>query len=351
MQQKISAKPHFQTALRIKKDGCGVSFIHSSDVHLSVFPAPLLGEYAPGNDSINKSFCQHLQQWVDAGLIDIVLVTGDLANTGVRRNIKKAEWFVYGNARILERGALEIFPIPLPEGNIAFMPGNHDRYRENMKGRLPTNDIFYDVFSNRWPKGKKVSTFPIIDIADSVKVFLVMADFTLDRSEVRGNDLAWIKYRHKRIPHKYRTDSFDELASYLAQGEAYEDRVDALVSETIRLKCEYDCEVLWGVHFPPFFPGISGAMCLVGEELFTEKAGELDIKIIFCGHTHQFNDYALDNKNQTRVLCAPSLSKATPGGSEAGFYFFSLEMNANRELLIHKTKYRWSRLDGRFNFV
>ena len=97
MPKEILAKPHFSKAISIKEARNGFSFVHASDTHVAKGPFLAPREYTAGNDDVNNVFCLQLEQWIDTGHLDFVLITGDLADTGLPNDISKAKWFVFGN--------------------------------------------------------------------------------------------------------------------------------------------------------------------------------------------------------------------------------------------------------------
>lgn len=349
------ALPHFSRAQTIKQNGCGFSFVHASDIHIANGSSPRLRpEDAPGRDGIVSDFSYLVRQWVGSNLIDFVLVTGDLGETGVRSDQDKARWLLYGHKDRLTNSYRGLTPIPLAENDIYFMPGNHDRFsgsvnwRSPTMPRIPTNNIFHDIFSDRWPLGTTTTTSELFESTDGRKAFLVMADFNLDiiRDGFSEQTGKWRKYRKERIPEKFRTNDFAENFAYLGQGEAYEAVVSELVAKTQSLQDDYDnCVVLWAIHYPPFFDGIDGHSCLLGEKLVLDAAGEMEIPAVFCGHTHEARDYFLENQAKSRIICAPTLAKYAPTLAKRkspGFYFVSIEMKKDDGVGVYATKYNYS---------
>ncbi len=215
-----------------------------------------------------------------------VILSGDIATTGFDYDLLKAKEFLDGPKAGTFAASQSLSHIGIP---VWILPGNHDRYTYTGQEWFfsPGGTLFDQILSNHW--SGKVRTYPPLrDVNDGFSVLVLGADFGLQDSS-----------------HSTRLRRFNKLA----QGKVYDKVLTTLESETISLQDRersdfprHEQVILWAVHFPPLFKGLSVAKSLLEASDLVDKAKERGVQAILAGHTHYFRDYFA--APDVRVLCA-----------------------------------------------
>jgi 3',5'-cyclic AMP phosphodiesterase CpdA len=254
--------------------------------------------------------------------LDAVIVTGDLATTGLQVDLEKGLEF-------LEGGSVQ--SISTTSAAKLLLPGNHDRYRYTGKGFLyaPGDTLFDTTFQNYW-KGP-VQAYEPLRNADGLSVIIIAADFSLQSEH--DCTLPLLKL------------------SRLAQGRVYPCLLKELVRLTKQLKANerkdgYTPVIFWALHFPPFFVHqdsgrVSQAIYgqtknLIDEKLLIRKAKEERVYAILAGHTHEAQDYETSRRG-VRVLCAGSATQSDPGDKQC--QIIEVSWNAIHQPKVIVTEY------------
>jgi len=269
--------------------------------------------------------------------VDAIILTGDLATTGLQKDLERVSEFLDGppsatNPAVsinnyptlggVNRAVLGDRDETLP---VWILPGNHDRYRRvaptpNSRFTIdysPGGRNFERILSNYWghpfsglpDHGPDVLEFPTL-IKDSLHVTIIAADFNL-------------KDKHDRVGvwyHKY------------AQGRVYPAILKRLIEATRdarnRYRDEHPHVILWAIHFPPEFPKATAAMRLIDEDLLLQAATNLRVGAILSGHTHKHLFYKTALNTRQRVVCAGT---ATQSYAPTGRFFGIVEIDADAE--------------------
>jgi 3',5'-cyclic AMP phosphodiesterase CpdA len=201
---------------------------------------------------------------------DVLLVTGDLATSGGRADIRRAHDF-FAAPRV--KGHLGSRRQPTLRGlkrPIRVLPGNHDRY-----GHLayPGNSRFDDTFFSDWHAGQGAQLLWLEP--EESWLALIGVDFTLAK-----NDLGEPIGPHGLVP------------GYLGQGRVYRGRLENLVriTQAVREKCP-ECAVIWAIHFNPV-SGDDALRLLDATGRFTQAVTDNEVAAILCGHTHYSGRYS-----------------------------------------------------------
>lgn len=226
--------------------------------------------------------------------LNAIIITGDLATTGLKVDLEKGLDFLEGSS---------IQSISSTSAAKLLLPGNHDRYRYTVNGFLyaPGDPLFDTTFKDHWTG--PVQAYAPLRNADGLSVIIIAADFSLQSEQ--DCTLPLLK------------------VSRLAQGRVYPLLLKQLVSLTKDFKAEerkhgYTPVVLWALHFPPFFvPEHSGRIAqaiygmtknLIDEKRLVWRAREENVYAILAGHTHEAQDY-VTKRARVRVLCAGSATQ------------------------------------------
>jgi len=225
---------------------------------------------------------------------DAILITGDLATTGVRDDLDTALNFLEA-APIDGRPWMSAEDEPTLRGvgcPILLMPGNHDRYRDGFGS--PGGDLFDHVFDRYWSGGQGVHVLKFGDL-----LWIVACDLTLAVDE--------------------KLSRFD----FPGKGKVYPQRLERLKEETDRLRSgNPSMPVVWAIHFPPRFGRFCGDLSrsaqlelklleLIDEDLLIAAAREAFVSHLLCGHTHWPHFYSADDAG-VFVHCAGSAMQRGP---------------------------------------
>jgi predicted MPP superfamily phosphohydrolase len=200
---------------------------------------------------------------------DVLLLTGDLATTGSRADLRRAYGFLTA-ART--RGYMSGPRRPTLHGlkrPIQVLPGNHDRYGDLA---YPGNSRFdgnsrHPYFSGYWKVGQRAQLLWLEP--NTQWLALIGVDFTLAK-----NDLGEAVGPHKLIP------------GYLGQGRVYRGRLQDLIRITASVRqTNPDCAVVWVLHFEPASADDS-LQLLDPAGRFAQAIQGNNVAAILCGHTH-----------------------------------------------------------------
>src|ERR1700730_6313035 len=150
---------------------------------------------------------------LNSSLLDGIIITGDLATTGLAEDLSIALSFLNAPPAAGVTSA-EGMPTLAASGlNIFLLPGNHDRYATELGG--PGGTDFDDIFSQYWESGSRVQA--VVLERDDEKLGIIAADFTLTQS------------LHSDVPY----------IRHLGQGRAYPEVLKLLERMTIELRNEH----------------------------------------------------------------------------------------------------------------
>lgn len=246
----------------------------------------------------------------EAPNLDAIVITGDLATTGFRKDLDRALSFL--------EAPLTPSISPVPFQKKLLLPGNHDRFIYSDDGVLyaPGGTLFDQILRRYW-------SGPVMDYKPLRKgylsVIVVAADFSLQSKN------------HCTFPLL--------RVSRLAQGYVYPDILKAMVARTKQVCAQEEDEgylpvVFWAVHFPPFFVHANATRAshllykltknLILEKSLMDAAKKEGIAAILAGHTHEAQDYR-PKKYGVRVLCAGSAIADDPGAKQCQIIEVSLD--------------------------
>lgn len=230
--------------------------------------------------------------------VDLVLITGDLATSGMAGDLDAAHRFVADLAGQVSK------PIGL-------IPGNHDRYRTGVDVRprracSPGGSAFDAVFQSRWPVGKSAGLIFAAE-RDGRPLIIIGADLTLREGDFGTGS----KYAH------------------FGQGHAYEERLRDLAARTRDAQQEHEnAAVIWAVHFAPRYPSIDRGLALLESDRLLTLAEELGVSHILCGHTHTPKVYSSGAFPSVEVHCAGTATHAACGSGN-WIHLYAIEVDAD----------------------
>jgi 3',5'-cyclic AMP phosphodiesterase CpdA len=129
--------------------------IHITDLHISIPPEPNDGHpwRRWANPYALEAVADFLFEHRDTA--DLVLITGDIADDGIQRNLDTAYQYIATpatdgwHARLPFRPTLDSGKQSGPP--FLILPGNHDRFRT--VARLPGGTVFDETFKAYWHNG------------------------------------------------------------------------------------------------------------------------------------------------------------------------------------------------------
>jgi len=269
---------------------------------------------------------------------DAIVVTGDVAASGKRRDLRVARDFIMRRAdngflsvrRSFWPGSKRVVQEPTlrtsrTEGEatagtrLFVIPGNHDRYKglglwfgidppRFQLGHGPGGRRFDRYFSYAWGKQQHVRQFDPVD-KKSVRLVLIGADFSL--ADFR--------------------DAEDSVFAVQGQGRAYPKRLDALKRATEDAiahgkSMSRPTTVVWAIHFEPQIDARVphwGELRLLREECLRRLADDMSIPLILCGHSHFPNDRKMFGETRVRVC---GTTTQTVGKEDEPNCLFSLDI-------------------------
>jgi len=312
--------------------------LHVSDLHVAQTPERLgfLAAFRPGFklsvlgsvsgvSSHNRQMLQGLARLAhrEAGSLDGVVVTGDIATTGSWPDLGAADDFLH-----TAHAPSKPFHTPLGEPtlnnargvNVYFIPGNHDRYQGQRL--FPANTAFDLKFQNTWKGGQSACEVDVLR-KGGVALGLIGADLSL-------RDAAHV------MPH----NPFQIWGA----GRVYPDVVTELERLTNGLRKEYGeaVAVVWLVHFPPKFRKQSPGLDLIDEDELVRAADFCGVKVILAGHTHSECRYTPGSL--TEVLCAGTATEHRPPRSQEprSVHLLDFDVDAGGGCVVTKTSLEWS---------
>lgn len=275
--------------------------------------------------------------------IDAVILSGDLATTGIQIDIDKLQRFFSSPIDPVhpwenQDGEATLAAVSIPKW---IVPGNHDRYEptgrfiffQNLPVPIPK---FFDPGAPRFDQ--------IIDFQHApAKELGALPDWTSGPATVRvvvfGADFSLRQF-----------GDHDGFYGWLAQGCAYDDILQQLISKTEEAKSRHRehnqgalC-ILWVVHFPPGFPHLSKPHRLLFEGRLTRAANNHGVKAILAGHTHEQVKYRKPGANFEVLCCGTTTQYVPPKTSGRNrFQIINVTCNDSSNVLITLENYKYMR--------
>ena len=285
--------------------------VHLSDMHFAtnpnLLPSPLQEKkvvqaiqeawarvnYGPSEDefSTNGTHCathasraaRHWARFARTTLVQVdphaYVVSGDVSATGSFEDLADSREYLLGVPRSNWSSDLGKPLVGIQPEKLVVLPGNHDRYR----GRFlrPGGKAFDREYAAHWkPSSACERVQSQVFSLGGESLIVASADFTLSRIR----------------------DGFPPKIGYIGTGRVYQETLDALIAQTEALKRDSNTSaVVWVVHYPPCFSGISRSLSLHDDHLLADAARSSGVGVILCGHTHEARRYKI---GEVIVNCA-----------------------------------------------
>lgn len=291
-----------------------IRLLHLSDFHFSSEPDKLnkwdalRGEGIGDNQefrarvgffqtSHNFDLPARISEFVKSEDVDLLIVTGDLAATGLRKDLMFARaYFVSSNP-----AGVPAYPnLRFPKERLFLMPGNHDRFQygggvidDLAEAVSPGNLEFDDAFSDFWYSRCSDYRVAEMDIpgahGELPPATVIAADFCLSLRSQAENAFHGV------------------FAGFAGQGFADERVLRALMEATRRKRSKHEAAIIiWLIHFPPFslaeLAANERSLRLINSEAVMQAAHECGVPLILSGHLHR--DFCCPDYGYVRVWCA-----------------------------------------------
>jgi predicted phosphodiesterase len=325
------------------------NLLHLSDLHFAVEPEranPYLerriaeGVLGFKNPFLPNTFCPQKAVLLASAIEDIkndihaILITGDLATTGMQPDLDSAKNWIAGSAshKYVPHqfgGSSTVTCLGDLAGTLILMPGNHDRYQGAAND--PGSAVFENVFGTHWDLGRGNVMQPVnprirrADVRSENEALIILcADFSLIQ----------------------KIDATDSLVSYMGQGKAYKNIVDALVAETRTCReTDQNACIVWATHFPPQFKhdtvNVGPELALINDDVLLDAASKESIKIIFSGHTHVSSVYRAFR--DVYVVCAGTPTSYGRNEIQHSFNAVVLTTARNKLATVSVMRYLWDK--------
>lgn len=273
--------------------------------------------------------------------LDGILISGDLAQSGLSEDLGLAADFVYLPPRRsapewMAVGPKRVWPtLQASAKPIALAPGNHDRFDGPLSGK-PGDENFDRFFERHWKAGVGgVQKYAFPD-EEHPHLVVLCADFSLAHK-----DDATVTYGHWGQGKVYNTPNYP--------------RLQELVDETEKVQ-ERNCSaIVWMTHFAPEFekvdelPDLKDSLRLIDARELVQKAHKLGIRHILCGHTHILaGDYGSPSKSSVRIYCVGSSAILSPKEEPPSMRLLEFCVEGPCILGVRYQDWIWDRKDRNF---
>jgi hypothetical protein len=261
--------------------------------------------YVPDIVSGVAQFCHERQSAVDG-----ILVTGDLATTGMMSDIGVAYSFITEPAN---RGFVTATRSPtlnFSDLPIYLVPGNHDKYGDDRASpNCKTFELKFESYLRKFGGG----------VGHWVR-------------EKQGRYLGFVYADFCLLS---RGDASDKLYGAYGQGRVYEHILNELKHRTLNLRNRYKgiC-LVWVIHFAPFNCGVR--LELIDWWDIIKAALALGVRATLCGHTHRAEKYVVDDHV---VYCGDSAGCVD---SETDSRVHVVHLDVDDTCQISRKNYVWS---------
>lgn len=258
-------------------------------------------------------------------IYDLILLTGDIATTGLDDDLAPAFEFV-DKAAVQYWLTADRKPSLQGTGRQVFLlPGNHDRYDDNI---ATAGGLRFDVMFQRYWRttNQRVQRIVIRKKSDGQRLALIAADFSLARSRDAQSPTRLNRY---------------------GQGRAYASRVNQLVNVTNQTRKEYkNVVVIWVMHFPPL-PAEKQALNLIDHSNVQNAAINCNVPLIVAGHVHR---PGIDSFGGVHVWSAGSATSVDTGHGN-WVHILDFEITNGSLKSFTRTDYHWDQSQQIFDAV
>jgi predicted MPP superfamily phosphohydrolase len=295
-----------------------------------------------GPPTHNLQRAEHLAAWLyektdeleAAGdRLDALVLSGDLATTGIPDDLRTAFKYIDGPATNLyyrdpepqeaHKGRQHFATISGLARRCILIPGNHDRYKSNYGE--PAGAEFNNVFDKYWNKHIEGVVGTVLSKP---------SNGTLECLAVIGADAC------------LRDEKHATPFCSMSQGYAYPEMRDALVNKTKAIREVHpNIAVIWFIHFPPWpvFP----ALRMLQYQIIAKASADWGVAVVLSGHTH------------LNTVLQPTVGTTIWKGGSATQYrerkghwiqYLEVEVQSDRIVGATRTNLRWTRIGNLYDY-
>ncbi|MGJ0506070.1 MAG: metallophosphoesterase family protein [Methylocystis sp.] len=249
--------------------------------------------------------------------VDLLLVSGDIARTGVPADLSAALAYFEGkHSHQVPFQTGERMPTLAGAGlSLFLLPGNHDRYANDLG--VPAGNHFDAIFGRYWDTGIRGTKTALLRHSDADDhLAFIAADFSL-RSESECIGVPWF--------------------SRWGQGMAGEDTLEELVEKT-KDHHEKGHGVVWVCHFPPTEPA-EFTLRLNRWSSVISAAKECGVEHIFSGHLHRCGTF---EESGIKIICAGSGTAFLERAHGNWVHTITVEVEKTNVRILNKSDFRWN---------
>lgn len=248
-----------------------------------------------------------------------IFVTGDLATTGLLRDMKVAEEYISSIPYNKYVNGYDFPTLAASDLDIVVLPGNHDNYSDDdgNPGNRKTFELAFEDFIPNYNNGVGDAIF---DIGDE-SIGFILADFSLSvaaQSRKHITDVLNLTKKGRGIVHR---PIYDEL-----------------IKRTVQHRKETKNSI-WLIHFAPF--PCKSMLELIDFPTIIEGAQKVGVKTIICGHTHENSKHEID---EVTVYCGGAAG-SIDSINDCRIQFFDIELPSGK---VVRDNYKYKLGDTKF---
>jgi predicted phosphodiesterase len=253
-----------------------------------------------------------------AAVSDGILVTGDVATTGMMSDINVAYSFVADRASGGYVTSARSPTLNTSNTPIYVLPGNHDKFVD-VSGT--PNCQHFELKFGAYMRNFSSGVGHWIRRKQDCLLGFIYADFCL----------------------LSRTDAIDKAIGAYGQGRVYQHILDELRKRTLLLRNRYgEIRLVWVIHFAPFDCGYG--LQLIDFATIIQAALALGVVATLCGHTHKASKLVIDKHV---VYCSGSAGCVD---SEVDSRVHVIHFDIDKECQVSRETYRWDGGHQEFRF-
>lgn len=301
-----------------------IHLVHISDLHLSLRYRWLRS--SPLHMPCLEELARLVHKNATEDHLDGLLVTGDIADSGDVEDLALSKKTMFPDGYMNEPwlGSHGLPSFNILRKPIAFLPGNHDKYKDFFYA--PGSTKFDNYFSNYWKGGSTGISSWLIPNNDDAKLKVVCVDFSLKK---------W----HDVLPNQW-----------IGCGKVYRDRLRALTRETKKAQ-DAGLPVIWALHFAPDtdssirYGNINPLLKLYNSRDLIAEAQVLNIFHLFCGHIHYAKPYKVGRNHR---VCVYASGTCTNLKDKPSINFIKIFISNNQVVKVLFKVHEWNDITNNY---
>jgi hypothetical protein len=234
---------------------------------------------------------------------DLVLISGDLAATGLKSHLQVASGFIFGVHLLTPEAQQHTVHCGISTDELFLMPGNHDRYKpehwttRTVAEALEPGGVEFDrVFKEAWPAPKDDAIAVPVQSPETGTAIHTCTRRVIARRVPGGQNVGpplYVIAADMCLVHEDDAEGTwnGRPYAYSGQGRAIKQIIEAMVELTQRVqRGEPPGAVIWMIHFPPTLEAelrwADRWLRLIGAKHVVAAAKGANVGVILSGHLH-----------------------------------------------------------------